>query len=223
MASLESTPQRVFYLINNFNNVQDNRSLWDMKVTRSEDGRTLITEYTEIVATKDPDDMEFETVAVRVAKVKEVTVSNPDLGIIDRSFSRNELDPMEWNDIDGEIVGIVNNYYDSDESHRDLRERMVNYADAISEFVEENRDSDIKVDRNGLSEITIYGLPVDTIDSDECYGYDITIKSEPSLDDYEIEIRNEDSITSLTLKELNELIEKSHELDDILEYMGRYL
>ena len=220
MARLETTPQRVFYLINNFNNIQDNRSLWDMKVTRSDDDRTLTTEYTEIVATKDSNDREFESVKVRATKVKEITVTNQDNGTFDRDILRKELNPMSWDDIDEGIVGIINNYY---ESRDDLRERMINYADALSEFAAENSESDIRIDDNGIPEITIYGLPVDTNDSDECDCFDITVKSVPSLNDYEIVITSDRSVIAFTMTELKRLMDKSLEFDEILNYMRKYI
>ena len=223
MAKLESTPQRVFYLINNFNNVQGNRSLWDMNVTRSEDDRTITTEYTEIVATKKSDDIDFTSVTVRATNVKEVTVSNPELGTIDRNLSRNDLEPTYWDSIDDGIVDIINNYYDMNESNMDLRERMINYADAISDFVEDNITISPEVDDKGIVSITMYGLPVDTTDVDESNEYDITIRSTPSLDDYEIDIRSDDSDMSFTIKELKKLIDKSVELDEILNYMKKYV
>lgn len=223
MAKLESTPQRVFYLINNFNNVQGNRSLWDMNVTRSEDDRTITTEYTEIVATKKSDDIDFTSVTVRATNVKEVTVSNPELGTIDRNLSRNDLEPTYWDSIDDGIVDIINNYYDMNESNMDLRERMINYADAISDFVEDNITISPEVDDKGIVSITMYGLPVDTTDVDESDEYDIVISSTPSLDDYEIDIRSDDSDMSFTIKELKKLIDKSVELDEILNYMKKYV
>lgn len=217
------TPQRVFYLINNPRNIEGNRSLWDMKVTRSEDDSTLTTEYTEIIATKDSNDRDFTSVKVRATKVKEVTITNQDSGTFDRDILHKELNPMSWDDIDDEIVGIVNNYYESDESKADLRERMINYADALSDFVSENPVTDIRIDENGIPEITIYGLPVDTIDSDECDCYDITVKSVPSLNDYEIEITSDCSTLSFTITELKKLMDKSLELDEILNYMRKYI
>ena len=224
MAKLESTPQRVFFLINNFNNVEGNRSLWDMKVTRSDDNRTLTNKYTEIVATKDSNDREFTSVKVRATKVQEVTVTNQDTGTFDRNILHQELSPMSWDDIDEEIVGIVNNYYESrDDLKVDLRERMINYADALSDFVSENPSSDTRIDENGIPEITIYGLPVDTVDSDECDCFDINVKSVPSLNDYEIEITSDCSVLSFTITELKKLMDKSLELDEILNYMRKYI
>ena len=121
MATLESTPQRVFFLINNVDKSEGNSTVWDMRITNNDED--LTTEYMEIVAEKKPDDVDFTSVIVKATKVKEVVLSNPELGTIDRNLTREDLEPMYWNDIDDHIVKIVNNYYEADDSRRELRER----------------------------------------------------------------------------------------------------
>ena len=221
MATLESTPQRVFFLINNVDKSEGNSTVWDMRITNNDED--LTTEYMEIIAEKKPDDVDFTSVIVKATKVKEVVLSNPELGTIDRNLTREDLEPMYWNDIDDHIVKIVNNYYEADDSRRELRERLIDYADSMEEFVSYNVTNPPEIDENGLISFTLFRLPLVTKDEEDDDEIDITVKSVESLDDYEIEITSDNSSTVFTLKELNRLMDKSIMLDEILNYMKKYV
>ena len=215
------TPQRVFYLINNPRNVEGNRSLWDMKVRRSSDDRTLTTTYTEIVATKDPDDRNFSSVVVRATKVTDITIYDEDTGACQRSLERSGLKPTKWDELDDEIVGIIENFYSDTNVSNDLLGNQVLYADSIRDLSEYNNTVRLTVDEHGLPEVHIEGLPIDVPDEyeDDICSLDMTISSTKARDDYQLWLSDGDDEIIITLKELKLIMDKAKKFDEVYEYM----
>lgn len=219
MTKLEEYPQRVFYLINNPDNTKDNRSLWNKKVTHSDDGKTTTVEYTEIVAVKDNDDTNFSLITVKAMDIKKVSTVF-ESGGSKYSISRDNCRLMNWYDLDDDIVDIVNDYY---ALRNDLYERIIDYADAIARLDTCVGSMLPRVDENGLIKVTLSGLPVDTSNKYDYSDYDIDISSTESRDDYRVDIRGNDSTLSFTIKELQELIEKSKVLNKISDSVKKYI
>ena len=235
MPKLESTPQRVFYLINNGINTSDNRSLWDLKVTNetnvpvvvgTDTGNptralmnVLTSEYTEIISIKDDRDNTFSTTKVAVAKITDISRYDTETGAHDDKHIREELPPMKWDDIDNDIVRIINRYYDT---HREDRDQLIEYADGIS-CLTSDYSTGLFIDKDGLPSVEIHGLPLYSKDDDYYLDdVDITIRRMKYDNDYEIIISNDEleEDIDLTISDIRELLRTSSKFNKLIEFVS---
>ena len=157
MAMLETTPYRVFYLINCPENTPDFRFIWGLDVERTSD--TQINRYTSIVATmKVPND--FSSVVVEAMDITEYRVLDSESGTRSDQKSYKSYSPMPWNDMDEKIVSLIEGMYErSDNEGYGRRERQIAYADSIQRLFESPDSIRLSVDEHGNPKVEVHGLP----------------------------------------------------------------
>ena len=223
MAMLETTPYRVFYLINCPENTPDFRFIWGLDVDRTEDTQT--SKYTSIVATMNvPND--FSSVVVEAMDVTEYRFFNSELGTRSEQTSYKSCPPMPWNDIDERIVNLVERMYErSDNEGYGRRERQIDYADSIQKLFENPNSIKLSVDERGNPKVEVHGLPYlytagrpDTasvvIDS-SLYSNDYVYTIDMGSDYY--------NPVTFTGNELHDHIYKSKKYEEVRETMKKLL
>ena len=182
MPLLDTTPYRVFYLINCPENTPDFKSFWGIDVDRTNDSRT--NKYTTIVATMEiPND--FYSVVVRVMDVTEYVSFTDDSSIELERIDYKEYPPMPWNDMDERIVELINKSYDNAEDNGvNRRKRQIDYADSIQALIESPDSIKVSVDKNGCPKVEITGLPYLYGAAKHGNGANIRIVSNRYLSDY---------------------------------------
>ena len=156
MAKLESTPYRVFYLINCPENTPDFRFLWNLDSVN--DGKGNCTnKYTSLIATmKVPND--FSSVVVEATEVTECRTYNEELGTSSSQTEYKSYPPMPWDDIEDGIVEIINKSYDR-EDRKERRDHQIRYADSIQSLFEDPDRIKLSVDNEGYPTVEVTGLP----------------------------------------------------------------
>lgn len=227
MAMLESTPYRVYYLINCPENTPDFRFIWGLDVDRTADvdgpGSCQTNRYTSVVATlKDPND--FSSAVVEAMDVIEMRMYNRELDIMSEQTSYQTYPVMPWNDIDQRIVDMIDAFYAKDDN-KGRRKRQVDYADRIQELFENPESVKVSIDDHGHPHVDIRGLPyLYTGGRSECAI--VSIKSDPYMNDYEYTIDMGSSYyepVTFTGVELHNYISQSKKYQEIDKVMSELL
>ena len=214
MAKLESTPYRVFYLINHSENRQVlSKMNWNAIASNSQDSDSSkkITIFSRMKTEGD-----FDTVEV----VATITTDRYDYTYpSDDDYNRRVF---KWNDIDEDIVELVNKYYRTRSREYD---RAINYADMIESMFDKPENISFTVDYEGRPRLAVRGLPY--IRDNKVLDLSITISS---LSDsyYDICINDHDPSTkysseSFTNNDLHEIVAKAKRYDQLRDRVMRVL
>ena len=202
MAMLESTPYRVYYLINCPWNTYENRRLWDYK--RSKEGDLGVYTRIKAVMTK-PND--FSSVIVKATGVSEVDC------IIGENVT--DYEDMPWYDISEDFIRIINNYYDR-EDNKGKRDQQIRYADRIEKLLTEHDSFKLTLDSRGFPRVEIRGLPY--LNSDNALDETrVIIELNDEGTDYKYTISTgKDSIIKTTGYKLHNILGLYNKLIDII-------
>ena len=205
---LESTPYRVFYLINCPENTTNFRFLWNLDVERDDKGNQH-NHYLSIVARMETEG-DFSSVVVDTETVDEYFGPSGD------RVDRVKHNPMPWDNLSDEVIELIYKFYDA-KDQRDNRIRQISYADKIQNLLENQESVKVSVDSEGYPIVSVTGLPY-LFTAGRSGDCSIEIKSDYHRTDYEFTIdlgRLDNKTYHLDNFSMNELYRKSELYDKL--------
>lgn len=213
MAMLESTPYRVYYLLNTSDNNQVfNPVNWDESDNSIDSDKKVI-----IHARFDKNNDFYSVVVVSVVKSESHTYDYYYVQEANEDYRQ-----CKWDDIDEDIVDIVNRYYSKREKDRI---RIIEYADRIQAMYENPDRISFTVGIDGQPRLSVTGLPY--IRDGKVLDMDLTLSTlnesyyNICLNDNNPEYKN--SSCSVTNDELREVIEKAKKYDQLRDRIIRMI
>lgn len=215
MAMIESTPYRVYYLLNK----SDNREVfnpinWNEPSSNSSDSDD--DKKVRIHARFGKNNDFYSVVVVSVIKSDDCMYDYYSSDYEDNTDYRE----FKWDDIDEDIVEIVNRYYSRRETDR---ARIIRYADRIQAMYENPSNISFVVDIDGRPRVAISGLPY--VRDNEVLDMDMTLSTlnesyfNICINDHNPNYRYPSC--SMTNDELREIIEKAKKYDQLRDRIIR--
>lgn len=215
MAMLESTPYRVFYLINkpDMDDYHIHIFNWNQYRGAVEDSDRSTIRRIVAPMTKEND---FYSVKVKVL------INDPDNPeVIGDYVDYNREYTYDWNDIDDEIVYTVNNYYNQ---NSDARRELIGYADMIQALCENKESIKLSISSDGYPRLEVKGLPYIDEEKREVLSLDTAISQFKMICEYDLRIdeKGKESIYGRPSK-LREMIAKAEKYDSMLTIISNFL
>lgn len=212
MAMLESTPYRVYYLINCPWNTCGHRYIWDLKELA--DGELYYYTYIRAVMTK-PND--FSSVIVKATGITDAVMSDNGNYVYENS---SDYADMPWDDIDDGIVKVINDYY-NDSRRVGYREQQIRFADKVEKLLTDSNSFKVVINSKGFPKVEVKGLPYLTMDPD-LGDANVTLELDKFGNDYRYTIDTGlDDIIEASGKELHQFIRDSKNYDKLQKSLAK--